>query len=91
MYAIHHILVAIKDPGAKLHPAVANAAVIAVALNVKLLLFHAIDGPVYPHLGAVDGVPVPQIQRRHRDTQQILLERIATPLRRDGASVPTAV
>ena len=29
MYAIHHILVAIKDPRAKSHPAIAKAAAIA--------------------------------------------------------------
>ncbi len=91
MYAIHHILVAIKDPAAKSHPAVDKAAVIAAALDAKLQLFHAIDVPVYPDLGAIDGLPVPQIERRQRDTQQLLLERIATPLRRDGLSVTTAV
>lgn len=91
MYAIHRILVAIKDPGAKSHPAVAKAAVIAAALDARLQLFHAIDVPVYPDLGALDGLPVPQIQRRQRDTQQILLEGIATPLRRAGLTVTTAV
>jgi len=76
MYAIHHILVAIKDPRAKTHPAVAKAAAIAVALDAKLQLFHAIDAPVYPD---------------PKETCRQLLEAIAAPLRRRGISVTTAV
>lgn len=91
MYAIHHILVAIKDPRAKSHPAVAKAAAIATALDAKLLLFHAIDVPVYPDLGLVDGLPLPQVERRHKETYQRLLEGIAAPLRRNGLTVTTAV
>lgn len=91
MYAIHHILVAIKDPRAKLHPAVAKAAVIAAALDAKLLLFHAIDVPVNPDPGLVDGLRLPQTERRLKDTYQRLLEGIAAPLRRLGLSVSTAV
>jgi universal stress protein E len=91
MYAIHHILVAIKDPRAKSHPAVAKAAAIATALDAKLQLFHAIDVPIYPDLGVVDALPLPQVERRHRDAHQLLLEGIAAPLRRQGLSVTTAV
>jgi universal stress protein E len=91
MYPIHHILVAIKDPRAKSHPAVAKAAAIAAALDAKLQLFHAIDVPVYPDLGVVDGLPLPQVERRQRDAYQLLLEGIAAPLRRKGLSVTTAV
>jgi universal stress protein E len=91
MYAIHHILVAVKNPGAKSHPAVAKAAAIAAALDAKLQLFHAIDIPVYPDLGVVDGLPLPQVERLHRDAYHLLLEGIAAPLRRQGLSVTTAV
>jgi universal stress protein E len=91
MYSIHHILVAIKDPRALSQPAVAKAVAIATALDAQLQLFHAIDIPAYPDLGAVDGAPIPQIVRLQRDTHQLLLERIAAPLRRAGLSVSTAV
>jgi universal stress protein E len=91
MYPIHHILVAIKEPGAKSHPAIAKAAAIAAALDAKLQLFHAIDVPVCPDLGVVDGLPLPQIQRRQQETYQLLLEGIAAPLRRAGLSVSTVV
>jgi universal stress protein E len=91
MYAIHNILVAIKDPRAKSHPAVAKAAAIAAALDAKLQLFHAIDIPVYPDLGAVEGLRLPQIEQRQKETYRQLLEVIATPLRRRGISVTTAV
>ena len=39
MYAIHRILVAIKDPRAESHPSVAKAAAIAAALDAELRLF----------------------------------------------------
>jgi universal stress protein E len=91
MYAIHNILVAIKDPRDKSHPAVAKAAAIAMALDAKLRLFHAIDVPVYPNLGLVDGLPLPEIERGQRDTYLQLLEEIAAPLRQRGLSVTTAV
>jgi universal stress protein E len=91
MYPIHRILVAIKDPRAKSHPAVAKAAAIAAALDAKLQLFHAIDDPVYPDLGVVDGVRLPQIEQRQKDAYRQLLEAIAIPLRSRGLSVTTAV
>ncbi|HTB69148.1 MAG TPA: universal stress protein [Steroidobacteraceae bacterium] len=91
MYAIHHILVAIKDPRAKSHPAVTKAAAIASALDAKLQLFHAIDIPIYPDLGVVDAVRLPPVERRQRDAYQLLLEEIAAPLRRQGLAVTTAV
>jgi universal stress protein E len=91
MYPIHHILVAIKDPRAKSHPAIAKAAVIAAALDAKLQLFHAMYLPAYPDPGLLDGLPLAQIQRRQRDTNLQLLEGIAAPLRQRGLSVTTAV
>jgi universal stress protein E len=91
MYAIHNILVAIKDPRAKSHPAVAKAAAIAAALDAKLQLFHAIDIPMYPDVGAVEGLRLPQTERRQKESSRQLLEAIATPLRRRGLSVTTAV
>jgi universal stress protein E len=91
MYPIHRILVAIKDPRAKSHPAVAKAAAIAAALDAKLQLFHAIDDPVYPDLGVVDGVRLPQLEQRQKEAYRQLLEVIAIPLRGRGLSVTTAV
>ena len=91
MYSIHHILVAIKDPRAKSQPAVAKAAAIATALDAKLQLFHAIDIPINPDLGIIDGSPVPAVTKRQRDAHQLLLEGIAAPLRRQGLTVTTAV
>ena len=91
MYPIHHILVAIKHPGAKSHPAVAKAATIAAALDAKLQLFHALDVPVSPDLGSVEDSPVPQIFQRQRDGHLLLLEKLAAPLRKQGLSVTTAV
>jgi universal stress protein E len=91
MYPIHNILVSIKDPRAKSFPAVAKAAAIAAALDARLQLFHAIDIAVYPDLGVLDGVRLPQLEKRQKENHRQLLEAIATPLRRGGLTVSTAV
>jgi universal stress protein E len=91
MYPINRILVAIKDPRARSHPAVAKAVAIATALDAQLQLFHAIDDPVYPDLGMVEGLRLPQLERRQRERYRQLLESIAEPLRRRGVAVSTAV
>lgn len=91
MYPIQRILVAIKDPRVKSHPAVAKAAVIAAALDAQVQLFHAIGDPVYPDLGVVEGVNLPQMEQRQREMHRRRLEVIAGPLRRRGLSVTTAV
>ena len=91
MYPIHNILVAIKDPRAASHPAVAKSAAIAAALDAQIQLFHAIDLPMNPDVGAVEGLRLPQTERRQKESNLQLLEAIATPLRRRGLSVTTAV
>jgi universal stress protein E len=91
MYPIHRILVALKDPRAKLHPSVEKAAAIAAPLDAAIRLFHAINVPVYPNLGAVDEPPLPQMQLHERQIYLQQLEVIAEPLRRRGLSVTTAV
>ena len=91
MYPIHRILVAIKDPQAKSHPAVVKAAAIAAALDAQLQLFHAIDEPIYPDLGMVEGLQIPQLEQRQRERYRQLLEVIAKPLRSRGLTVSTAV
>jgi universal stress protein E len=90
VFPIHHILVAIKDPGAKSHPAVAKAAAIAAALDAKVRLFHAMDVSAHFDLGPVDGPPLALIWQKQRETQLSLLEAIAAPLRRQGLTVTTA-
>jgi universal stress protein E len=90
MFPIHHILVAIKEPRAKSHPAVAKAAAIAVALDAKVQLFHAMDVSAYFDLGPVDGPPLALIWQKQRETQLSLLEALAAPLRRRGLTVTTA-
>ena len=53
MGAIRRILAAVKDPGARGLPGVRKAARLATALGAELVLFHAIDEPLY--VGGVDG------------------------------------
>ena len=47
MQPIRRILVAVKDPGARVLPAVNKAAQIAKGLNSRLTLFHDIATPLY--------------------------------------------
>ena len=95
MSAIRRILAAVKDPGARRLPGVRKAARLAAALDAELILFHAIDEPLY--VGGIDGDlsllydNPPDIERRTRETQLERLERSARRLRRTGLKVAVSV
>jgi nucleotide-binding universal stress UspA family protein len=91
MYAIHRILVAIKDPRVRTHPAIAKAAQLARALDAEVCLFHAIPEPVYLDVEAVSGRSLPELEQHATSAHQQRLERIAKPLRHRGIKVTTSV
>jgi len=86
MRPLRRILVAIKDPAAKLPPAVVKAAQLAQAVGAHLELFHAISTPLYFDAYPPDDT-VPNIERRTRHESLNLLERMATKLRAEGLDV----
>lgn len=95
MSAIRRILAAVKDPAARRLAGVRKAARLAVALDAELVLFHAIDEPLY--VGGIDGsvAPLydnpPDIERRICEARRQRLERIAQRLRRTGLRVAVSV
>jgi universal stress protein E len=91
MYAIHRILVAVKDPRARTHPAIAKAAQLAHALDAEVCLFHAIPEPVYLDVETVSGRSLPELEQRATTAHRQRLERLAKPLRHRGIKVTTSV
>lgn len=91
MYAIHRIVVAIKDTRARTHPAIAKAAQLAHALDAEVCLFHAIPEPLYLDVETVSGRSLPELEQHATATHRQRLERLAKPLRHRGVKVTTAV
>lgn len=89
MRPIRHILVAVKDPGAKSSPAVAKAAQLALATGAALELFHAIADAICIDALAPEDPSLGQIKSRSRARSVEQLEAIAAPLRRRGLEVST--
>jgi universal stress protein E len=86
MRPIRRILVAVKDPTAKAHPAVDKAAQLARAFSARLGLFHAISTPLYVDAYS-PAQSIPQIERVTRNDSIEQLEKIATRLRAQGVDV----
>jgi universal stress protein E len=89
MRSFRKILVAIKDPYARSHPAVAKAAQIARATGAQLELFHALSTPVYVDLVAQRSATSLVDQPRKRAVGR--LNALAVKLRRAGLRPSVAV
>jgi universal stress protein E len=89
MRSLRKILVAVKDPYARSHPAVAKAAQLARASGAQLELFHALTTPVYVDLVSQRGIePFVDPAREHAARR---LRALAAPLRRAGLHAAVAV
>jgi universal stress protein E len=91
MYAIHRILVAIKDPRARSHAAINKAARLAHALGAEVQLFHTIADPIYIDAAGAMAQVYPDYERDHREWYLRCLEALARPLRRRGIKTSLAV
>lgn len=89
MSSIRRILVAVKDPAARLQPAVQKAAQLAAGLGARLELFHAICEPIFVDAVALAGRPLEQLEDEWRQRHLERLERVAQKLRDGGLSVTT--
>ena len=87
MRRIRRILVALKDPTARSLPGLGKAAQIARALDAELVLFQAIDAPLYLDAGVVLAGGVRHIERGTRAVARVRLERQAARLRKLGVRV----
>ena len=87
MRRIRRILVAVKDPAAKPLPALRKAAQLARALDAALVLFQAIDAPLYLEGDFERLRSIRDIERRTRESHLARLERLAQRVRRLGVRV----
>lgn len=92
MRPIRRILVAVKDPAARMPPGVTKAAQLARALGAELVLFHAISAPLCLqgdlHL-LDDGLPL--MERRIRTACLERLQKIERRLRHTGVKTACSV
>jgi universal stress protein E len=87
MRRIRCILVAVKEPTAKPQPALAKAAQLARALDAALVLFQAIDAPLYLESSGPGLTDIRNIERSTQESCRKRLERHAHRVRRLGVRV----
>src|SRR6516164_4135681 len=87
MRRIRCILAAVKEPTAKSQPALAKAAQLARALDAALVLFEAIDAPLYLESSGAGLTGIRDIERSTQQTCRARLERHAQRVRKLGVRV----
>jgi universal stress protein E len=90
MKPIRRILVAIKDPTARVLPAVNKAAQIAKGLGAQLTLFHDIATPLYAEALQGREIDVRAWQREVQTARREQLEKLAARVRKHGIDVDVA-
>jgi universal stress protein E len=91
MYAIHRILLAIKDPRAKSHAALDKTAQLALGLGAEVRLFHGIADPLYLDASGAVAQVYPDLEQDRCDWYRKRLETLAKRLRRRGIKASTTV
>jgi universal stress protein E len=84
------ILVAIKSPEARGQATLRKAAQLAQATGARLELFHAITTPLFIDALALEGLTIPEAQKRWKRDTIAALEKHARPLRNLGLEVETS-
>jgi len=87
MRRIRCILAAVKEPTAKSQPALAKAAQLARALDAALVLFEAIDAPLYLESSGAGLTGIRNIERSTQQACRARLERHAQRVRKLGVRV----
>ena len=90
MQSIRRILVAVKDPGASVLPAIVKGTQLAGAFGAELELFHAIDEAVYADMLGTNIEGVQQLESQQRRDCLQRLERIAARVRLHTPTVSVA-
>jgi universal stress protein E len=90
MQPIRRILVAVKNPAARVLPAVNKAAQIAKGLHAQLTLFHDIATPLYAEALQGRGIDIASLQREVQTARREQLEKLAARLRKHGIDVDVA-
>src|SRR5688572_19818691 len=84
MQPIRRILVAVKNPAARVLPAVNKAAQIAKGLNAQLTLFHDIATPLYAEALQGREIDLQSWQREVQTARREQLEKVAARIRKHG-------
>jgi len=87
MRTVRRILVAVKEPKAKVLPAVEKAAQLARAFGADIELFHALTAPIYLGLEGRENVRLAQVENARCEQLRSRLEAIAEPIRKHGLTV----
>jgi universal stress protein E len=90
MQPIRRILVAVKDPQARVLPAVNKAAQIAKGLNAQLTLFHDIATPLYAEALQGRGIDLQTMTREVQTSRREQLEKLAARIRKHDVDVDVA-
>ena len=90
MQPIRRILVAVKNPAARVLPAVNKAAQIAKGLHAQLTLFHDIATPMYAEALQGRGIDLATLQREVQTSRREQLEKLAARIRKHGVDVDVA-
>lgn len=91
MSTIRRILVAIKDPWARSHPALEKAIQLARALGARVQVFHALSDPVYIDAAEAEGVSLSELERAARARATARLETLARRLEKAGTGAESTV
>ena len=90
MIPIRLILGAVKNPAARVLPAVNKAAQIAKGLHAQLTLFHDIATPLYAEALQGRGIDLASLQREVQTSRREQLEKLAARIRKHGIDVDVA-
>ena len=90
MQPIRRILVAVKNPAARVLPAVNKAAQIAKGLHAQLTLFHDIATPMYAEALQGRGIDLASLQREVQTSRREQLEKLAARIRKHAIDVDVA-
>jgi len=88
---IRRILLAVKDPRARAHPALVKGAQLARALGARVRLFHAITAPVLIEAADRRSATLAQIEADRRERMRARLATLAGELVKQGVAADVAV
>jgi universal stress protein E len=91
MPPIRRILVAVKDPWARSHPALEKSGQLARALGARVQLFHALSEPVYVDVAEAEGVSVSSLERAAHAQAAQRLDTLAQRLGAAGVRATSVV
>jgi universal stress protein E len=91
MSPIRRILVAVKDPWARSHPAIAKATQLARAVGAKLQLFHALSNPLYVDVAEFQGMTLSKLEHVEYARAAARLQFLARQLEKTGLRVESTV